>query len=165
MIFRITHKLAKKIKVVPDPALPPHKNPLLDWTANLFMVSRWQCIILTNSINLYSVVMPGRGIPNKDAFIKYAPKAMRIVMASEGLVSIFDKKISRGIDKISFCKTSDRSILGSMNDLVFHIKYGFLYRGLPLEQANQQINNMPMSMIGYKYPIKEFISLAKQAKS
>lgn len=30
MIFRITQKLAKKIKVVPVAALPPHDNPLLD---------------------------------------------------------------------------------------------------------------------------------------
>jgi hypothetical protein len=37
MIIRVTQKLAKKIKVAPAAALPFHKNPFLDWTANIFM--------------------------------------------------------------------------------------------------------------------------------
>lgn len=164
MIFRITRKLAKKIKVVPDASLPPHENPLLDWAANLFMVSRWQCIILTNSESLYSVIMPGKGIPNKKAFIKYAPQAMRIVMASDGLASVYDKYISPGIDTISFCKTGDRGVLGSMNDFVFQFRDVILWQGLSPDSANQLINNMPMSRLGYKYPINKFITLTKQAK-
>ena len=68
MIIRITQKLGRKIKVVPIAALPPHDNPILDWTVNLFMVSRWQCIILANSASFYSVVFPGKSVPNEQAF-------------------------------------------------------------------------------------------------
>ncbi len=62
---------------MPAASLPPHDNPLVDWTANLFTVSRWQCILLTNSQSLYSVVLPGKGVPNEWAFVEQSMRALR----------------------------------------------------------------------------------------
>lgn len=162
MIFRITQKLAKKIKVVPVAALPPHDNPLLDWTANLFMVSRWQCIILTNSASLYSVIVPGKGVPNERAFIEQGMKALRDTMALDGIMDMFDTRIASALDSVRFCKTGDRRVLGSMNELIFQAKVDFLHMGRPLQLVNHGLNRTLLSLLKGQYPIEAFVALASQ---
>jgi hypothetical protein len=55
MIFRLTHKLAKKIRIAPLQNLPPDRNPFIDWTAHLFTAERVQYLIVTNTTSLYSL--------------------------------------------------------------------------------------------------------------
>ncbi len=164
MIFRITQKLAKKIKAVPAAALPPHENPLLDWTANLFMVSRWQCIILTNSASLYSVVFPGKGVPNGQAFVEQGMNALRDNMALDGIVSTFDTKIASALDSVSFCKTGDRRVLASMNQLVCQVKCDLLEMGHSLPVVNRRLNRIVMSKLSYRYAFDELLALADRSR-
>ena len=49
MIFRLSRKLAQKLKVTPKVCIPLDPNPFADWSAHLFTVDRAQYIILTNS--------------------------------------------------------------------------------------------------------------------
>lgn len=164
MILRITQKLAKKIKVAPAATLPPHDNPLLDWTANLFMVSRWQCIILTNSASLYSVVLPGKGIPSQQAFVEESMKTLRENMALDGIMVIFETKIASALNATRFCKTSDRRVLGSMNELIFQAKVDFLHMGSPLQLVNHGLNRTLLSMLKGRYPIEALVALANRRR-
>ena len=164
MIFRVTQKLAKKIKVVPTPALLPHDNPFLDWTANLFMVSRWQCILLTNSRCLYSVVLSGKGVTNEKAFIETSTKALYEYMALDGCENIFNTHIASHAEAVTFCKASDRRVLGSMNDFAYHTRVYLLEMGLPGPLVNARLNDMPMSMLEHHYPKLSLLALAGKPK-
>ncbi len=164
MIFRVTQKLAKKIKVTPETAPPPHENPFLDWTANLIMVSRWQCILLTNSHCLYSVVLPGKGVSNKKAFVGASTKALYEYMALDGCENIFNAHIASDVRTATFCKASDRRVLGSMNDFAFHTRVYLLEMGLPVQLVNARLNDMPMSMLERTYPKKALLALASHPK-
>jgi len=70
MIFRLTQKLARKIKLPPLPVQPLGQNPFIDWTAHLFTAERAQYIIVTNTAALYSLIMHGRGITNRNRFFQ-----------------------------------------------------------------------------------------------
>lgn len=72
MIFRLSQKLAKKIKAGPLASVPLNENPYADWSAHLFTVNRTQYIILSNTKSLYSCVMFGAGITNDSVFIERA---------------------------------------------------------------------------------------------
>jgi hypothetical protein len=163
MILRLTQKLAKKIKAVPAAALPPHDNPLLDWTANLFMVLRWQCIILTNSASLYSVVFPGKGIPDEQAFVEQSMKALDDCLMRDGFISLFETRIVPVIDSVSFCKACDRSVLASMNQLVYQAQCDLLEMGHALPLVNRRLNRIPMSKLKYRYSIEEFAALVNRS--
>lgn len=164
LIFRVTRKLAKKIKVVPTDALPPHVSPLLDWTANLFMVSRWQCILLTNSRCLYSVVLPGKGVSNEKRFVETSTKALYEYMVLDGCENIFNANIASHIGTATFCKASDRRVLGSMNDFAYHTRVYLLEMGLPGPFVNARLNDMPMSMLDTRYPKAALLTLASHPK-
>jgi len=157
----VTRKLAKKLKIVPSAALPPHESPLLDWTANLFMVSRWQCTLLTNSHCLYSVVLPGKGVSNENTFVKTSTKALYEYMALDGCENIFSTHIASHIGAATFCKASDRRVLGSMNDFAYHTRVYLLEMGLPGPLVNARLNDMPMSMLEFKDPKEALLSLCE----
>ena len=57
MIFRLSQKLNSKIKAGTLPALPLHKYPFADWSADLFVSERTQYILLCNTKSLYSTVL------------------------------------------------------------------------------------------------------------
>jgi hypothetical protein len=165
MILRVTQKLARKIKVVSAAALPPHDNPLLDWTANLFMVSRWQCIILTNSASLYSVVFPGKGVPNGQAFVEQGMKALNNCLTRDGILGLYGFDIAPAIDSVDFCKAGDKSVLASMNQLVFQVKCDLLEMGHPLPLVNRRVNRIPMSKLKYRYAFDELLALADRSRA
>jgi len=164
LIFRITQKLAKKIKADPVPAMPPHDNPFLDWTANLFMVSRWQCILLTNSCSLYSVVFAGKGVSSEKTFVEASTKALYEYMVLDGCENIFNAHIASHAGTATFCKASDRRVLGSINDFALHTRVYLLEMGLPGPLVNARLNDMPMSMLERTYPKKALLALVSQPK-
>ncbi|MCX6831038.1 MAG: hypothetical protein NT028_02765 [candidate division Zixibacteria bacterium] len=165
MIFRVTQKLAKKIKVVPTTSFQPHDNPFLDWTAHLFMVSRRQCIMLTNSRCLYSIVLTGKGITSEKSFVEQGLKDLRDYMVLDGTAYIFDVNLEPQVDSVTFCKAGDRRVLGSMNDFIYQTKRYLLEMGLPVPLVNMRLNEMPMSMLEYRHPKMALLAFAGQLKS
>ena len=164
MIFRVTQKMAKKVKVKPGDPLPPHINPLLDWTVNLFRVGHYQAIIVTNSPSLYSIVMAGRGITDEAIFAKAIINNLHMYMLVDGLKRLFDSHIAPFTDSIAICRAGDKRVLGSMNDLVLNAKMDVLYQGLSVSRINADLNSMPMSMLKYNRPKDRLLELAEQYK-
>lgn len=152
MIFRITQKLAKKIKVAPSTEVVTADNPFLDWTGHLFYANRVNYIILTNSHSLYTVLFVGRGISTEKEFIENALRSMRDYMVIDKTGSIFNLYIKPHAGHYTFGKANDKHVLGSMNDLIFQAKVDLISLRLPLLVVNQRLNETPMSYIGHTHP-------------
>jgi hypothetical protein len=86
MIVGLSKLLATKIREIDLPALPPHPNPVADWSGHLFTVHRAQYILITNGATLYSAVIFRKGIVTYDAYLKKMMNAIREVMVSDGLL-------------------------------------------------------------------------------
>jgi len=164
MIFRISQKLGKKIKVAPSKALPEHKNPFADWSVHLFTANRVQYIIITNTKSLYSIVMHGQGITDDSMFIDHALSAMREFMKSDGFQFQYDRFIVPESHTVSFSKRTIRPVIGSMNDLIFQAKYELSERGVSPHAASKGINDTPLSMVNYSKPKKVFMVMKNDFK-
>lgn len=88
MIFRLTHKLSAKIKAGTLATLPSDENPLADWSAALFVAGRTQCILLSNTKSLYSMVLYGKGITDDSQFIDRGLSSIREIMEGRGRTGI-----------------------------------------------------------------------------
>ena len=147
MIIRLTAKLGKKIKVIPPEALPPDSDPFADWSAHLFTVERRQYILVTNTPTLYSVVMPGRGVTSDKTFLRRLRIELRGFLQIEGFEHVFRKLVEPGLDSVSFSKALNRSISGSMNELVFGAKCFMTGSEMPLFEVSVLLNETPMSCL------------------
>lgn len=159
MIIRITTRLGEKIHVKPEQSFPADANPFADWTAHLFFADRDQYIIITNTLSLYSMVMSGRGITNGSIFLEKAVACMFESLHADGFRFIFDRVVSPATAHISFSKTLNRSVTGSMNDLVHQAKYYLIDDQVPFVTLSSILNKVPMSYINNDSPRDVFMKL------
>lgn len=160
LIFRLTQKLATKLKIAPTTALPRAADPLTDWTANLFVANRSQYIIVTNSATLYSVIFPGRGITKPEHFIERTYAAIMAQMAQDGCGALFKERIIPAGNEVVFSKTGSRSVMASMNDLVRCAKADIEYGEDTPEETTAKLIETPMGALDYRYPREALHALA-----
>lgn len=151
MHFRLTQKLAKKIKEPGSlPALKAHENPLADWTANFFTAARTQYVIVCNTATMFSCLFYGAGVNNSDKFIKSALQAIRDAVEDEGLANIYSSKIVPATGRIRFGKSLHRSVTGSVTEQINAAKAHLQDGDLAPCQVADMINNNLLSYLGEK---------------
>ena len=159
MIFRLSQKLAKKLKIPSLKAAPADPNPFADWSAHLFAADRTQYIILTNTPSLYSTVIFGRGVSDDGQFLDRALEAIREFMVADGQEFIFRRFIVPVAATVQFASALNRSVTGSMNDLVRFAEMWLTEGELSPFDAGIKLNDMPMSYLDYRVPREVFKTL------
>ena len=118
MIFRFSQKLNTKIKARTTKVLPLDTNPYADWSAHLFTADRTQYILVSNTKSLYSTVLFGKGITNDGQFIERALGSIREFMQDDGQQFAYHRFVAPASATVSFAKALNRSVTGSMNELI-----------------------------------------------
>ena len=118
MILRLSQKLNTKIKAGPLKTLPLDENPFADWSAHLFVADRTQYVLLSNTKTLYSVVTFGKGITTDWKFIEHALSSIRQFMEEDGYEAEYLRLIAPATARVRFAKALDRTVTGSLNELV-----------------------------------------------
>jgi phosphoribosyl-ATP pyrophosphohydrolase len=159
MIFRLSQKLAKKLKTSPPRPAPADPNPFADWSAHLFTADRTQYLILTNTPSLYSTVIYARGIPNDSQFLDRALSSIREFMVDDGQEFIFRRLIAPTTVSVRFASALNRSFTGSMNDLVYHAQTWLAKGDISPFDVGSKLNEIPFSSLGYRNPREVFKAL------
>ena len=120
MILRLSQKLNTKIKAGTLKALPLDDNPYADWSCHLFTADRTQYIIVSNTQSLYSCVLYGKGITNDSVFIERVLSSLREFMEDDGQSFSYQKFVAPASGTVRFATALNRSVTGSMNDLIGH---------------------------------------------
>jgi hypothetical protein len=118
VIFRLSQKLNTKIKAGALDTVRFDDNPYADWSAHLFALNRTQYVILSNTKSLYSCVMYGKAITNGGIFIELALGTIRVFMEADGQAFVYRRFIAPASGTVQFAKALNRSVTGSMNDLI-----------------------------------------------
>jgi hypothetical protein len=156
MIFRLSQKLGQNIKFKPSERLPLDANAFADWSAHLFTAARAQYVILTNTPSLYSVLMLGRGIANEGQFVDRALSCIGEFMAQDEQDFVYEQFIAPAAASIRFSTALNRSVIGSMNDLIYIAKVLLTEDRLSLHEASSTLNQVPMSSLKYAKPRQAF---------
>ena len=147
MIFRLSQKLNAKIKAGTLAALPLDENPFVDWSAHLFAVDRTQYILVSNTKSLYSTVMYAKGINDDSTFIKRALSNLGEFTADDGQQFVYRKFIVPASSTIRFAKALNRTVTGSMNDLINHATAWLEHGELSPYDVGFKLNDVLLSAI------------------
>lgn len=168
MIFRLSQKLAKKIRASTLGEMPLDENPYADWSCHLFTADRTQYIIVSNTASLNSCVMYGKGITDDSRLIERALSTIREFMEDDGQEFVYRKFIAPASGSVSFAKALNRSVTGSMNDHIHAAKF-MLADDMAPSEIGYRLNETPMSaLVGlngrkYGYPKEVFKRLIEPA--
>ena len=157
MILRLSQKLNTKIKAGNLTDIPLDENQYADWSCHLFTADGTQYIILSNTASLYSCVMFGKGITDDSRFIEQAMSSIREFMEDDGQAFAYQRFIAPASGTVSFAKALNRSVTGSMNDLIKFAKMYLIEDDMAPHEVGFKLNDMPMSALknaeGRKYAI------------
>jgi hypothetical protein len=150
MIFRLSQKLNKKIKVGALDTVPLDENPYTDWSAHLFTADRTQYIILSNTKSLYSCLMYGKGITNDSVFIERALSTIREFMADDGQAFVYQRFIAPASGTVQFAKALNRTVIGSMNELIYSAEMMLIEEDIAPHDVGFRLNDFLLSAIATK---------------
>jgi hypothetical protein len=165
MIFRLSQKLATKIKAGKLSEAPLNPNEYADWSANLFKVGRTQCIILSNTKSLYSCLMYAQGITNDRRFIQRSLGLIHDLMEDDGMGDLYERYVLPATGTVTFAKSLNRSVIGSMKELTFSAQLAIERDEAPYA-AGKRLNGILLSAIaaegdrGYGIPSEAFRRLS-----
>jgi hypothetical protein len=142
---------------------------LSTWYARLFFYNRKKCLLFTNTKTLFSFVV-------RDARRQQIKNLHELFM--RGLVETLKNEnfAPDEIEKVMFIckdfkygKSTDRSVIGSMNDLILQYE-SYIYtrslRGnLDFADIGRELNRIPFSPLKMKYAIEAFREALKQHTS
>jgi hypothetical protein len=164
VIVRTTGKLAKQIGLPSLDDVPLAKNLLADWTCRVFTVWEKELLMLiTNTASLYSLLVPANGLENLEQFDHGLIRYLERHMLSDGFEDVFREHLVPELKTIQFAKSLNRSVTGSMTDMVKLAGYMLVEDGNSPEQVAGRLNETPFGAIDYDHPRERFFKLAEQA--
>jgi len=161
-ILRCTKKLLTELKTIPSEGVTS-SDEIGCWHANLLRIDRSKCILFTHDATLYSFFVPGLKKPHfenvREVFGHNLFKNLLWENFQQNQIEI----VLEEHREIIIAKTNNRSVLGSMNDLAFQMKYRIAAMGglanVDLVELNHELNRIPMSALKEIYSIDELRKL------
>jgi hypothetical protein len=158
MTLRCTRLVRDRLNLprqaVPEP--PPSTGRLGDWYVHLVRFGRPEFAIATSERSLLTVLFPARALRTT-----LAPNLRAAVGSLLESLGVSREAVAREIadmESVTFGRTTNRRVLGSMNELAFHASV-HLAHGDDLLTISRRLADTPMSAIGakrwdYGYPGK-----------
>jgi hypothetical protein len=131
--------------------------PLGCWHANLLILDKRKYVLFTNDKTRYSFLVFGLKKPDfkmLDEIFRQSlyKNLMRYGFSQEAIEKVLDE-----IREIVFARTSNRSVLGTMNDMANIIKWTVQDEGgllnVDIAELKTKLNRMPLGPIDYQYAI------------
>ena len=103
---------------------------------------------MSNTKSLYSTVLYGKGVTGACRFIERALTGIREWLRDDGHEAVYRRFIAPAGATVRFAKALDRSVTGSMNDLI-HQAASWLAEGdLSPHDVGVKLNDTPLSALG-----------------
>jgi hypothetical protein len=148
VILRLSQELARRVKASRLVDLPQADDPLTDWTARTFTISRTRYIVACNTKSLYSTVLYARGINDAHTLIVRTLKSIREIMEDDGLSFTYAQRIAPSTGEVRFGKAISRSVTGSMNELEAMAKLLLTDEDLSPFDVSLRLNGTLLSILG-----------------
>ena len=154
--LKCTRKLLREMGIQPATVAEIGKPSLLgDWHVNLLRVSRRKVLLFTNEDALYSFVVLGVRKADLDRIAEVFVTNLRQNLTYEGIPTDLIDRIALEYREAAIAQTDNRSVLGSMNDLAWHLKH-YVYDAGGIESCdvwaiNGKLNQIPQRPLGWKF--------------
>ena len=123
--LKCTRKVLDKLGLKTAPKVPeviPDGAALGDWYVHCFRLERRTAVVFINERTLFTVLVPG---VTKPGFAKLGTIFREALAAALGNEGYPEERIARVLEEytaLEIARTSNRSILGTLNDIVFQIE-------------------------------------------
>ncbi|PKM65825.1 MAG: hypothetical protein CVU95_13560 [Firmicutes bacterium HGW-Firmicutes-2] len=123
MVVGLTEKLRKKLKVTIDSESISIKGDVNCWHGHYLPWDRKACVVFVNNLTRYSVVLYGLKASDMKIIDVIFREQLRRNFIVDGIDIGAGESYIDAMGTIQYSKTSDRSILGTINDYFIYISW------------------------------------------
>lgn len=156
LTIQCTKKLADELKINVVKVKPLVLNPLYAWHAHLFFIQRHKCVLVMNNHTRYNFLMYGLKKADFNNFDNIVIDAIRENLLFDGNDESIVEKYMQGCGQVIYTATSDRSVVGQINEMRFAIEYHFEDdrvdgKETDISELNRWLNKFIMSKLSLGY--------------
>ncbi len=150
LTFRCTKRVLRRLGIEAVANAPVSTTRLGDWYVNLLLVRRHRLLIFVSEPTLLSVFIP---VNELSTIIPRFRTGLADVLQALGVpTSAIEAEIS-DMETVAFAATVNRSVLGSMNDLIFQAEWELKSNPKQtLLELGLRLSQIPCRPLGYRYP-------------
>ena len=156
MTIQATKKLQDLLGIKVDDVLSA-KEPLSLWHGNIFKIGRKNCLLVTHNESYYSVFVYGVTKANMKNIDEPIGAYLQELMRRDGFKLSQIMQMVKSVERIAYAKTSDKKVLGVMNDMIHILKYYNMTED-ELDLA-KRMNHAPYKRKDFTYAVDELKSL------
>jgi hypothetical protein len=150
--IQCTKKLAAELKV-PVSNEKIHSRLLFSWHAHLFLFNRRKCVLVMNNETRYNFVLYGLKKDDFKRFDELIIESMTENLIADGMEQSLVYKYLQDHRQVNYAPTSDRSILGQINEMIMIAQYEM---GGNVSENNdpdiEQVNRFLNRFVFFKLP-------------
>ena len=162
MLIHCTQKLLAEI---PDRLIDPSASGA-SWHANVLRIDGRKCVLFTHDLTLYSVFVPGLKKPDFAHLDAVFGERLFKALMWDNFSQFQIERMLESCRIVRFTRSSNRSVLGSMNDMRFQIGWMVENDGglgnVDLVRCHHRLNRIPFKAAGYGYPVERFLEYLSQ---
>lgn len=163
-IIRCTQKLLTELRIKPDPVVGEDET---GWHANLLRIERYRCVLCAHDETLFSFFVCRPTRPDFEQFPEVFGQGLFKTMLQFGFPQGQVERMLDTTREIHYAKTSNRRVLGSMNEMARMLEWSISSRGglAATDPVDLQrlLNETPFKAIGYDRPIDRMQRLLTMA--
>ncbi|MDY0142429.1 MAG: hypothetical protein RBR97_11110 [Bacteroidales bacterium] len=145
------------------------RNPFEKWNATVFFISRKKCLLVTNSITRYSLILSGLTKSDLENLSEIFINTFIDQLETEEIL-FNELELRVLIGKIALHKTdNDRTIIGNQNYILRYIdnwkdEFGS-FENWDFRNINKRINRVPYKQLGWLFPKERMKILLEEIKA
>jgi hypothetical protein len=159
LTIRPTKMLARRLGIDLPEVPPAVTNRVADWCAHEFKVSRYRYLIFCNTASLYPVVMMSTRVTDGPKLAARLLGGLQTCLRGGALEAQFRDRILVEGPIFQWAPIPDRSLLGSINELIFAAKIGLESREYGPAELSRWLAQTPMMALGGNSPDRVFAKL------
>ena len=157
MIIRCTQKLLAELKNKSTQE-ESARDPFWSWHANVFLIERRKCVLITNDTTLFTMFISALKKPDFESFHFVIGQHLFKNFLHENIPQRQIEAVLSKCENIKYEKTNNRRVLGAMNDKKTQLEYLISADGgearTDIYELNHKLNRIISRAVGYKYPIE-----------
>jgi IS30 family transposase len=160
MNLQVTKNVIDTIKPIMSDIDINNFSDIDNYHCNLLKYGRENVLLITNDSTLYSFVIVGLKSKDFKNIEEVIRESVFKLLLHNGFPQNQFEKILSSMEKFNYTKTSNRSVISSMNDMKKHIG---VWLDRDIYEINQKINEIPFKKIGYNRPYELFQKLLEES--
>jgi hypothetical protein len=157
--LRCTQKLLSR-GFVASPGEHQPTTVLGDWYANIALSRPQHLILCVSEKSLLPLVIPAKDLKNLTARLR---EQLASVLATFGVPAQRIESELNAMHEYRVGRTTNKSILGSLNEFMFHLEHGLHSRPeLSLTHRALKLADMPCKPLAYAFPSEVALALLSE---